>query len=162
MPLNIDWQQILLHLLNFAILAGGLYFLLYKPVKQFMDSRKAHYEQMEAQAKEALRQAEKAKLEADQAQAGLADTLRRERTQAMAALEKDSQKKVSQAEGQARQILEDARKAAALRQQKAVKESDRMIRELAISAAEKLALQGDPYDQFLQSANGRDPHGERT
>ena len=22
-PLNIDWQQILLHLLNFAILAGG-------------------------------------------------------------------------------------------------------------------------------------------
>ena len=31
-PLNIDWQQILLHLLNFVILAGGLYLLLYKPV----------------------------------------------------------------------------------------------------------------------------------
>ncbi len=29
-PLNIDWQQILLHLLNFVILAGGLYFLLYQ------------------------------------------------------------------------------------------------------------------------------------
>ena len=29
-PLNIDWQQILLHLLNFAILAGGLYLLLYR------------------------------------------------------------------------------------------------------------------------------------
>ena len=28
-PLNIDWQQILLHLLNFVILAGGLYLLLY-------------------------------------------------------------------------------------------------------------------------------------
>ena len=27
-PLNIDWQQILLHLMNFVILAGGLYFLL--------------------------------------------------------------------------------------------------------------------------------------
>ena len=26
-PLNIDWQQILLHLLNFVILAGGLYLL---------------------------------------------------------------------------------------------------------------------------------------
>ena len=33
-PLNIDFQQILLHLLNFAILGGGLYLLLYKPVKQ--------------------------------------------------------------------------------------------------------------------------------
>ena len=39
MPLNIDWQQILLHLLNFAILAGGLYFLLYAPVKSFMAKR---------------------------------------------------------------------------------------------------------------------------
>ena len=29
-PLNIDWQQILLHVLNFVILFGGLYFLLYK------------------------------------------------------------------------------------------------------------------------------------
>ena len=36
-PLNIDWQQILLHLLNFVILAGGLYLLLYQPVKAFME-----------------------------------------------------------------------------------------------------------------------------
>ena len=40
-PLNIDWQQILLHLFNFAILAGGLYLLLYKPVKRFMEQREA-------------------------------------------------------------------------------------------------------------------------
>lgn len=43
MPLNIDWQQILLHWMNLAILTGGLYFLLYKPVKQFMEKREAHY-----------------------------------------------------------------------------------------------------------------------
>lgn len=36
MPLNIDWQQILLHLLNFLILGVGLYLLLYKPVRKFM------------------------------------------------------------------------------------------------------------------------------
>ena len=35
-PLNINWQQILLHLFNFIILAGGLYILLYKPVKNFI------------------------------------------------------------------------------------------------------------------------------
>ena len=46
-PLNIDWQQIILHLLNFAILAGGLYFLLYHPVRKFMDQREEHYRQME-------------------------------------------------------------------------------------------------------------------
>ena len=35
-PLNINLQQILLHLFNFAILGFGLYFLLYKPVKDLM------------------------------------------------------------------------------------------------------------------------------
>ena len=38
-PLNIDWQQILLHLFNFVLLAGGLYFLLYAPVRNFMERR---------------------------------------------------------------------------------------------------------------------------
>ena len=32
-PLNIDWQQILLHALNLVLLVAGLYLLLYKPVK---------------------------------------------------------------------------------------------------------------------------------
>ena len=32
MPLNIDWQQILLHVLNLALLVAGLYVLLYKDV----------------------------------------------------------------------------------------------------------------------------------
>ena len=41
LPLNIDLQQIFLHMLNFVILAGGLYFILYSPVKKFMDQRAA-------------------------------------------------------------------------------------------------------------------------
>ena len=49
-PLNIDWQQILLHLLNFAILAGGLYLLLYKPVKAFMAKREGWYQQQADEA----------------------------------------------------------------------------------------------------------------
>ena len=49
-PLNIDWQQILLHWMNLAILTGGLYFLLFKPVKQFMEKREAHYKDLDAQA----------------------------------------------------------------------------------------------------------------
>ena len=57
-PLNIDWQQILLHLLNFVILAGGLYLLLYKPVKAFMDKRTAYYRDQDAQAAKALADAE--------------------------------------------------------------------------------------------------------
>ena len=58
MPLNIDWQQILLHLFNFAILAVGLYLLLYKPVKKFMDNRTKYYEDLDNEAKEKLKTAE--------------------------------------------------------------------------------------------------------
>ena len=43
MPLNIDWQQILLHAFNFIILAAGLTFLLFKPVKKFMAAREESY-----------------------------------------------------------------------------------------------------------------------
>ena len=56
-PLNIDWQQIVLHLMNFAILAGGLYFLLYNPVKKFMAKRAEYYENMDKEANEKLESA---------------------------------------------------------------------------------------------------------
>ena len=49
-PLNIDWQQILLHVFNFSILVGGLYLLLFKPVKSFMAKREKHYADMESAA----------------------------------------------------------------------------------------------------------------
>lgn len=60
-PLNIDYQQILLHLFNFSILAGGLYLLLYRPVKQFMERREAYYEDIHRQAQEDRDQAEQLK-----------------------------------------------------------------------------------------------------
>ena len=50
MPLNIDWQQILLHLFNFVVLTGVLYFLLYKPVKSFMDKRTEEYRSADEKA----------------------------------------------------------------------------------------------------------------
>ena len=60
MPLNIDWQQILLHWMNLAILTGGLYFILYKPVKQFMSKREEYYRELDRRAEEKLSQANQA------------------------------------------------------------------------------------------------------
>ena len=59
-PLNIDWQQILLHLLNFVILAGGAVSqALYKPVKTFMEKRQQYYQEQDAKAAKTLADAEK-------------------------------------------------------------------------------------------------------
>ena len=49
MPLNIDPVQILLHLLNFVILAGGLTLLLYRPVCRFLEERRAYFERLAAE-----------------------------------------------------------------------------------------------------------------
>ena len=65
-PLNIDWQQILLHLLNFVILSGGLYLLLYKPVKAFMEKRQQYYQEQDAKAAKTLADAEKTAAEVRQ------------------------------------------------------------------------------------------------
>jgi F-type H+-transporting ATPase subunit b len=54
LPLNIDWQQIFLHVFNFVILAGGLYLLIYEPVKDFMDKRANHYSSLEKEAEDKL------------------------------------------------------------------------------------------------------------
>ena len=60
MPLNIDLQQICLHLFNFTLLLAILYFLLYQPVKDFMAKREAYYADMEHKAQEALDRAREA------------------------------------------------------------------------------------------------------
>lgn len=62
-PLNIDWHQILLHMLNLVLLVGILYFLLYKPVKAFMEKRQAEYRAEDARASKALAEAESCKAE---------------------------------------------------------------------------------------------------
>ena len=54
-PLNIDWQQILLHLFNFAILAAGSICCSTKPVRQFMEKREAHYREMEGSGPRSVR-----------------------------------------------------------------------------------------------------------
>ena len=57
-PLNISPQQILLHWLNLVILVGGLYFILYKPVKKFISKREEYYKELEQQAGDKIAQAE--------------------------------------------------------------------------------------------------------
>ena len=55
MPLNIDFTQVLLHMLNFVILAGALGFLLFKPITKFMADRQKHFEDLAKENEEAAK-----------------------------------------------------------------------------------------------------------
>ena len=130
LPLNIDLQQIFLHMLNFVILAGGLYFILYSPVKKFMDQRAARYAEMDAAAAQKLAEAEK--------------------------LAAGHQAQLAKLEDE----LAAARKNAESIRTKALTDSQKELKELAMAAAEKLALSSsrDAFDEFLNLAEEGDQH----
>ena len=124
-PLNIDWQQILLHLFNFSILVGGLYLLLFKPVKNFMDKRAKHYQDMETAAAE--REKATAEMEAamQQRQAVLDAELDEKRAAAAKEAEVYAQQQRDAAREQADKIVAAARENAENDRKKIVAEANR-------------------------------------
>ena len=158
MPLNIDWQQILLHWMNLVILVGGLYFILYKPVKKFIAKREEHYRDLERQADNKLAQAEQFKEQYDEKLAAADEEIHQARAKAQQSVERSAQEQLEQARAQAAQIVAQARAQADRIKEQAVHDSQDEIRRLAETAAGRLALQKDPFDQFLDLAEGGKEH----
>ena len=158
MPLNIDWQQILLHWMNLAILTGGLYFLLFKPVKQFMEKREAYYRERDEEAAGKLAEAERIKAEY-QAKLDAADEeIRQSRAKAQQAVQQSAEEQLSRVQAQAQQILTHARAEAEHDREEILRSSQRELRKLASEATKRLALERDPFDQFLDLAEGGRQH----
>ena len=158
MPLNIDWQQILLHWMNLAILTGGLYFLLYKPVKQFMAKREEYYKDLDRQADDKIAQAEQLKAQYQLKLETADEEIRQARLAAQQAVQQSTQEQLDQAQAQARQIVDRAHAEADRVREQSRYDSQQEIQKLAETAARRLALQKDPFDQFLDLAEGGGTH----
>lgn len=157
-PLNIDPQQILLHWMNLAILVGGLYFLLYKPVKQFMDKREEYYQDLDRQAQDKLAQADRIHTEYKEKLEGAEEEIRQSRAKAQQSLQQSVQEQLDQAQAQAELIVSRAHADAERTREQALYDSQQDIRRLAETAAQRLALHEDPFDQFLDLAEGGAAH----
>ena len=153
-PLNIDWQQILLHLFNFSILVGGLYLLLFKPVKNFMDKRAKHYQDMETAAAEREKATVEMEAAMQQRQAALDAELDEKRAAAAKEAEAFAQQQRDAAKAQADKILSDAKAAAESERQKIVAEANREAVAIAEDAMEKIlaAQTAKAYDSFVNAA----------
>lgn len=152
-PLNIDWQQILLHLFNFLILAGGLYLLLYKPVKTFMEKRKTYYADMDAAAKAKMTEAETERQQyADRlkdAEAEIADMKR----QAAAEAKSAGDAYIEDAKAEKAALLLKAQKEAAAEKERMLVKANAEIEEMVAAAMDKaLAADADPIESFLSKA----------
>ncbi len=158
-PLNIDLQQILLHLFNFVILAGGLYLLLYRPVKDFMAKREAHYQEMAQQTEEALRHAEELEAARQQRLDSVDQELRERRVVATQEINRAADDRLAEAERQAQEIISDAREAARREHDKILDQAQKELVDLAFAAAEKVARGSADYDRFLDLAERGESDG---
>ena len=154
MPLNIDFQQIFLHLLNFTILFAALDFLLYRPVKAFMDARAAGYAEMDRQARETLEEAERVKADYEQKLAEASSEIRRQKEEAQQASTAAAEEQRQQAQAEAAHLLAQARTEARLEKEHILREAREEIDEMVAAAAEKLILDNTSaaYEQFLDAA----------
>ena len=157
-PLNIDPQQILLHWLNLVILVGGLYFILYKPVKKFTAKREEHYKELEQRADDKIAQAEQLQTQYSEKLAAADEEIHQARARAQQSVEQSAQEQLEQARAQAEHIVAQARAQADRIKEQAVHDSQDEIRRLAETAAGRLALKKDPFDQFLDLAEGGKQH----
>ena len=128
-PLNIDWQQILLHLFNFVILAGGLYLLLYGPVKRFMEKRAAYYKEMDEKAKATLHKAEQEAAEYQEHLKTVDEEVRQMKAEAVKRAEEVTNEEIARAKAQGE------------------------ITQMALNAVEKLMGKdsSETLDEFLNS-----------
>lgn len=154
LPLNIDWQQILLHLFNFLILAGGLYLLLYKPVKQFMEKREAAYKAMDDEARQKAEQAETAQKQAADRLAQLNAEIAKKNSAAAQTASEAAQKILDEANEEKAHIIAAAQKAAEQEKARIVNQAGREIEQLALQAIEKASQTNgkDALDDFLEKA----------
>lgn len=128
--MEIQVGAILLQILNFGVVAGALTFLLIKPLRKVLDERSRQLAEGQQAAAEAV---------ANQEQS-----------------EKDKSKVIAQAQKEAKQILDEARKDAEVRSQEIIDEADKKakatLQRAKIQAeTQKTAAMQNLQEQFNQA-----------
>ncbi len=134
-PLNIDWQQILLHLLNFAILATGLSFLLFEPVRRFMEKRQAYFADLERENKEKAAQATEKEKKYTELIEKAEDEIRHRSLEAEEQLKIEAEEMQAKSQRVAEEMIIEANKTIKAEQEKSVKELKGEVASLAVSIA---------------------------
>ena len=136
--IGIDWHVLLAQFINFAILFGLLFFLLYKPMRRMLDERAARI-------KESMEQTEQIKEQMAKTEEQVREQLeaaRREGQDILTQAAQMGERPPAEARGQARQetevIIARARTEIERERDEAIEEVKHQFVDLAITAAEKV------------------------
>ncbi len=166
-PLNIDFLQVLLHMLNFVILAGGLTFLLFKPVNRFLEQRKAQIEEQERKSRESQEEAERLCKEYELKMQSAEAEVQRRQHEAEREWSEISAQHINEAKEKAIAIIHAAEEEAEERKEHILESAQTEIGEMVLTATQKLlsdtvtpARNSALYDEFVRLA-GDKAAGER-
>jgi F-type H+-transporting ATPase subunit b len=145
-------------------LAGGLYLLLYRPVKQFMEQRQAYYQNIHQEAQQVKEQADQMKAEYQEKMSQVEKAIAQRQADAEQELEQLRSQQVADAKQEAEEILAKAQENAQREKTEMISKASKELVDIAVTAAEKIALgaDGDPYEQFLTLAERRPSHDEQS
>ena len=154
-PLNIDWRQILLHLLNLVILFLILYFLLYNPVKKFMEKRKKHYEEQNAESEAKLADAKANKEKYEKLLTNAEEEIAEKKRAAIADTRAESEKIIKSAEEESSSILKKATAKAEDIKKQAHEQAKEELSDVIEKAAKEKIEKACTVDGFLSENNGK-------
>ncbi len=157
MPLNIDFLQILLHALNFVILAGGLTFLLFKPISKFLEERRSNVENAKKDIEEKTQQAQALKAEYELKLKEAKEEINELRIAAEKEVADAAKLTIEKSRETADEIILAAEKDAEERKEQILESAQLEISELVVAAAQKLLKDtATPerdsalYDEFIR------------
>ena len=158
LPLNIDVIQILLHMLNFVILAGGLTLLLFNPVNKFLEERKAHFENLTKENEEKAAENERLREEYEKKLADADKTILLMQDEARKKSAEEAKEYLDAAKKKAQAVVIAAEDEAEKRRKQILDSAQSEIGELVVEATQKLISEtASPernkalYDEFLKS-----------
>lgn len=136
---------------NLIILGFGLYYILYKPVKAFMDKREAYYKDLDDSANKKNEDADKLLKEYQDKLAKADEEIRDKKNIAMKELDDKVNSELNKAKEDAKRIVEDAKAQGQKKHDELVESANKDICDLAIKATSKLVDKtlDDSYDEFL-------------
>ena len=158
MPLNIDIAQVLLHMLNFVILAGGLTLLLFKPVKKFMSERQKYFEDKEKEIADGLEKNETLRVEYEKRISSVEAEIEEMRVAAKNETAMTAKEYLNSAQEKASAIITEAETEAEDRKEHILDSAQTEIGEMVIEATQKLLKDSatpdrthELYDEFIKS-----------
>ena len=155
MILGIDFMQIFLHLFNIILLFGGLYILLYKPIKDFIQKREDHYREMDEQAKKTLDEAKALKAEYTAAMDKADEEVEAKMSAAQAEIAEMRKTEEESLKKKAETVIAEAKAEGERRKKGIVEGAKEDISKMIEEATRKIMLDsegGSSFDSFLDEA----------